>query len=108
MVLVWQQHPGVGRRGRSNRKNYLSYPTSDIDGKADRFFRNMLEEFGYEDEDIDRVMQIASDGLVDARSNLDERICFGQLSSGEYIGVRLLGGDISYVYFVDISPMPLC
>jgi hypothetical protein len=90
------------------RKNYLSYPTSDIDGKADRFFRKMLEEFGFEGEDIDRIMQIASDGLADARNNLDERICFGQLSSGEYIGVRLMAGSISYVYFVDIKPSPMC
>jgi hypothetical protein len=90
------------------RKNYLSFPTSDIDGKADRFFRKMLKEFGYEADEIDNVMQIASSGLVDARSEIGDHICYGQLSSGEYIGVRLLEGSIAYVYFVDIRTAPIC
>ena len=90
------------------RKNYLTFPTSDIDGKAIRFFSTLLEEFGYEQDEIDHILEIASDGLVDARSAIGEHLCFGQLPTGEYIAVRLLAGEGYYVYYVDLRTFPIC
>jgi hypothetical protein len=90
------------------RKNYLDFPTSELDGKVDRFFRNLLEEFGFDDVVIEEIMEVAFNGLVDARNDIGERVCYGQLSSGEYIGVRLLSSYGIYVYYTDIRTSPIC
>jgi hypothetical protein len=90
-------------------KNYLTFPTSDIDEKADRFFRKLLEEFGYDDHVADEIMEIASIGLVEARSDIDQQLCYGQISSGEYITVWLIPlGYTHYSYRIDLTIFPIC
>ena len=84
-------------------KTYLTFPTSGIDEKADKFFRKMLDEFGFSPSAIDEIMVLGSSGMIDARGDIDDEICMGQIVSGEWVKVWLQAGSGGYyVYRVDI------
>jgi len=90
-------------------KNFLDFPVSGIDEKAEKFYRRILEDLGYEDTTVDEIMQVMSTKLAYAREDTGERLCFGRIETGEYVSVWLEQSDYGYYwYFLDIRTTPIC
>jgi hypothetical protein len=90
-------------------KNYLDFPVSGIDTRADKFFRRTLADLGFDDPTIDEIMDVMSSELASARKDLGTQLCYGQLGSGEYIAVWLEQSEWGYYWYsADISIDPIC
>jgi hypothetical protein len=90
-------------------KNFLDFPVSGIDERADRFFRRILDDLGYQDTTIDEIMLLMSSKLAYARDEVGDILCYGRLETGEYVSVWLEQSDYGYYWYsIDMSLTPIC
>jgi hypothetical protein len=108
-VAVFFESPTGPADQISLYKNSLDFPVSPIDGRAERYFRNILDDFGFTDVVISEIISIMKTKLASARENLGDSLCIGQLSSGEHIAVELAQSDYGYYWYeVAITRFPMC
>ena len=108
-VYAWADMPADPVTQISITKNFLEFPVSGIDGKAEKFFRRILEDLGYEDTTVDEIMQLMSAKLSYARDDTGDQLCFGQIETGEYVSVWLEPSEYGYYWYsMDIRTTPIC
>ena len=79
------------------------------DGRAEKYFQNILEDFGFGYDVSVQILTIMKTKLASAREHVGELVCYGHLSSGEYIAVELVQSDYGfYWYGVNITTFPMC
>jgi hypothetical protein len=90
-------------------KNYLDFPVSGIDERADKFFRRILGDLGYGPSTIEEIMGLMTNKLADAREDVGKILCYGRLETGGYVSVWLEQSDYGYYWYsIDIRTTPIC
>lgn len=108
-VYAWAESTSDTVFQISITKNYLDFPVSGIDERADKFFRRILEDLGYDPSTIEEILGLMIDKLAAARGDVGEILCFGRLETGEYVSVWLEQSDYGYYWYsIDIRTTPIC
>jgi hypothetical protein len=108
-VYAWAVMPGDPLIQISISKNFLDFPVSGIDGQANKFFRRILDDLGYQDSTIEEIMQVMSTKLAYAREDVGDMLCYGRLETGEYVSVWLEQSDFGYYWYsIDLRNTPIC